>query len=253
VNAYWDPAEYFGQHAARYDSGYDRLDSDGQVVRSRMATVLELVGQGPGSALDAGMGSGRLCAELDSRSWTVSGIDAAPEMVAATRSRLPHAGDRLLCANVESVPFPDASFDVVCATGILEYADVEQVLAEFSRLLRPHGRAIISYPNPAAPYVLWKTRVWYLAVDVAKKALHQPERQRPRGTGAIQLGRLVGMLDSAGFQVQTLRHAGALLLLPPLDIIFPRAAARLGARLDRSAKARGVLATQLVYVARKRC
>ena len=73
-----DAPSFFDATSARYDRAYDAQTADGHALRARMAAVLRLVGEGPGDALDAGMGPGRLCAELESRGWTAHGVDAAP-------------------------------------------------------------------------------------------------------------------------------------------------------------------------------
>ena len=84
-----DAATYFGDRTALYDGRYEADSADGHALRARMAVVLRLLGDGPGELLDAGMGPGRLCAELEQRGWTVTGVDASEEMVAAARARLP--------------------------------------------------------------------------------------------------------------------------------------------------------------------
>ena len=75
-----------------------------------------------GRVLDVGMGTGRLCAELDRRGWEVSGVDLSPAMVVSARRRLPQLAERLVEGPIEHLPFDDESFDAVAATGVLEYA-----------------------------------------------------------------------------------------------------------------------------------
>src|SRR5581483_7561409 len=108
-----DAAAFFGDWVALYDARYDERSADGHALRARMEVVLGLLGRGPGAVLDAGMGPGRLGAELAARGWTVSGVDAAEEMVEVARKRLAEAAERLVHAELESLPFPDASFDAV--------------------------------------------------------------------------------------------------------------------------------------------
>src|SRR5437867_8308735 len=96
------------EHVRWYDEAYDRADADGHALRARMHAALDEIGPGPGDVLDAGMGPGRLAAELARRGWTVSGVDTADEMVAAARRRLPGSADRLVRAKIEVLPYPDA-------------------------------------------------------------------------------------------------------------------------------------------------
>ena len=123
-----DAAAYFGGRTSVYDSAYDRVDADGHALRARLAVVLRLLGSGGGEALDAGMGPGRLCAELDG--------GAGPSAASTPRSRwsksratgFPIARERFLRAEIEALPFAPESFDAVAATGVLEYADVTRAV-----------------------------------------------------------------------------------------------------------------------------
>lgn len=245
-----DAAAYFGDRADHYDSRYERLDADGHALRARMAAVVRLVADGPGDALDAGMGPGRLCSELDRRGWTVSGVDASEAMVEVARARLPAAAARLHCAEIEALPFPDASFDVVTATGVLEYSDVPRALRELVRVLRPGGRAVVSYPNPSALYGIWKTRLWYPAVRARKRLARHEDRDMPRGAGRLSPTRFAALLEEAGLEPTTIVHTSYLAVVTPLDRLLPGATARLGQRLERRAPLPRLLATQIVYEAR---
>jgi SAM-dependent methyltransferase len=49
--------------------------------------------------------------------------------------------------DIQSIPFPDASFDLVLASYVLEYAaDDRQAMAEIRRVLRPGGIAVLPFP-----------------------------------------------------------------------------------------------------------
>jgi SAM-dependent methyltransferase len=244
---------YFGERVGRYDGAYDRVSADGYALRSRMSAVVTLVGDGPGELLDAGMGAGRLCAELAARGWAVSGIDASAEMVDAARERLPGAGERLRVGPIERIPFPDASFDVVTATGVLEYTMVAPALAEVVRVLRPGGRAVVSYPNPRAFYGLWKTRVWYPGVRRTKRAFGRANPHMPHGAGELPPAHFVAALRAAGLEPQRMTYTSFIPLLTPLERLLPRTSARIGEWLERCAPGTGRLfATQIVYQAARR-
>jgi SAM-dependent methyltransferase len=246
-------AAYFGGRTALYDSRYDAENAEGHALRARLAVTLRLLGSGTGNALDAGMGPGRLCAELDSLGWTVSGIDASAEMVEVARQRLPDAAVRLVRAEIEHLPFEDETFDRVAATGVLEYADVPKALAELARVLRPDGVAVVSYPNPRALYGIWKSRVWYGLIRLAKRLLRRPQHWLPRGGSTIPPERFTTRLEQVGLHVETVEHTSYLVLPTPLEALLPRVTARLGRRLEgRGGLAARLLATQVVYAARKR-
>jgi ubiquinone/menaquinone biosynthesis C-methylase UbiE len=245
-----DAPSYFGSRVGFYDSRYDTCDADGHALRARLEATLQLAGNGPGDSLDAGMGPGRLCVALEQRGWTICGVDASDVMVEVARERLPTAHERLLVGRIEELPFPDGSFDLVTATGVLEYATVASALAELARVLKPGGRAVVSYPNPEAYYGIWKTRVWYPAVRAVKRLLCRANPGLPRGAGAILPATFGTMLRDAGLIQRACVYTSFSPLPTPLDQLLPRIAERLGARLEGGSglPARRV-ATQVVYLA----
>lgn len=244
-------ASFFDERAAWYDSQYDGVDANGHALRTRMAATLQLAGRGPGTALDAGMGPGRLCGELARAGWTVSGVDASAEMVDFARNRLPDARVRLVQAPIEALPFPDESFDLVTATGVLEYSDMTRALDELARVLRPGGRAVVSYPNPRAYYGIWKTSVWYPAVRALKRLLRRGFPNLPRGAGRLPPEEFRRRLELSGFTPISSIHTSYLLLFSPIDEFLPRLSAALGGRLEGRPGLARRFANQVVYGARK--
>ena len=245
VRAFWN------SRASRYDDGFDAESGDAHALRARLNATVRLVGDGPGVALDAGMGPGRLCAELEAHGWTVFGVDAAREMVELARARLPEASERLVEGAIESLPFPDASFDRVIATGVLEYANVREALAELARVLRPEGFAVISYPNPRAPYRAWKAWVTYPVARAAHRLKLVAGGRAPYAAPAVAPTTFLRLLREAGLVPLQRESTSVIPLLAPLDTLLPRATARLAARIEAIRPVRRLLATQIVYVARK--
>jgi SAM-dependent methyltransferase len=171
-------------------------------------------------------------------------------MVEAARDRLPDAAERFRVGPIERLPFPDASFDVVTATGVLEYTMVAPALAEIVRVLRPGGRAVVSYPNPRALYGLWKTRVWYPGVRGAKRAFRRANPQMPHGAGELPPARFVEALERAGLEQRRTAYTSFVPLLTPVEQLLPRVSVALGERLEREAPGTHKLfATQIVYEA----
>jgi SAM-dependent methyltransferase len=70
--------------------------------------------------LDVGCGSGRFAELARRRGAAVSGLDAAPGLLAIARTRVPD-GD-LHVGEIEQLPWPDDSFDVVTAFNAVQYA-----------------------------------------------------------------------------------------------------------------------------------
>jgi ubiquinone/menaquinone biosynthesis C-methylase UbiE len=74
------------------------------------------------------------------------GIDLTEAAVAAVRERLAQEGleAEVLTADAESLPFEDASFDLVYSYGVLHHTpDTVRAIAEVRRVLRPDGEARI--------------------------------------------------------------------------------------------------------------
>ncbi len=121
------------------------------VIRERFVGVGNPFALGPihpGEAvLDLGCGAGFdafIAAQFVGPGGRVVGIDLSPEMIAVAEAGLkeadfPHVEFRL--AQVEDVPFPDASFDVALSNGVLNLIpDKAAALREICRVLRPGGR-----------------------------------------------------------------------------------------------------------------
>ena len=192
---------FFDSEALRYDSAYDATGARGRIVRGRMAATLGVLGGGPGEVLDAGMGGGRLCVELDRGGWTVSGIDASRRMVELARARIPDRADRLRKASIEDIPFPDGSFDAVTATGVLEYAgDLRTAIGELARVLRPGGRAVVSFPHYRSPAALWRSNVVY---PIARRVNPAVGRRAapPAPPRAVPVEEVRTLLEAAGLRV----------------------------------------------------
>jgi ubiquinone/menaquinone biosynthesis C-methylase UbiE len=78
----------------------------------------------------------------------VIGLDITPTLLDLGAQRLDAAGITnvlLQEGNATALPFVDGSFDlVVCRNSLHHFSDVEQALAEMSRVCRPGGRVVAS-------------------------------------------------------------------------------------------------------------
>jgi len=98
----------------------------------------------PASALDLGCGDGRLTAEL--RAGELVMADVSEVALERARGRLASATAVLLTPD-ERLPFADGSFDLVlCAETIEHVRDVQVLLSEVRRVLRPGGRLAVTTP-----------------------------------------------------------------------------------------------------------
>lgn len=108
-------------------------------IRARLLERLDYLAIDPKVVLDLGAASGFSALKLSKR-YPRAGIlclDIAPAMIAAVP-----AADRIrgMCADAAAMPLPDASVDLIFSNLMLPWCDdLDAVLVECCRVLRPHG------------------------------------------------------------------------------------------------------------------
>ncbi len=123
------------------------------------------------SVLDLACGDGFLLERLHAHgAGAITGVDMSPGELASARRRL---GDQvtLVEARAQSLPFPDATFDLVtCHMALMLMRPVAEVVAEVRRVLRPNGRfaAILSSFRSTDP-----TDAWVRVTELLRKT--QPQ------------------------------------------------------------------------------
>jgi 2-polyprenyl-6-hydroxyphenyl methylase / 3-demethylubiquinone-9 3-methyltransferase len=100
--------------------------------------------------LDVGCGGGLIAEEFARMGFPVTGIDASSGSIATAREHARRQGYEIdyTVGGAESLPYAAASFGVVTCCDVIEHvADVDQVLSEASRVLRPGGVFLYDTPN----------------------------------------------------------------------------------------------------------
>lgn len=179
------------------------------------APLLEAADVRPGErVLDVACGTGvvtRLAAQLAGPDGAVAGLDLTPDMIDVARSTAAPAAPEIEwhVGDATSLPFPDASFDlVICQMGLM-FMDGAAAVAEMHRVLVPGGRVAVSTPGRMQPpfEVLERAVVDHLGAELggfvrAVFSMHEP----------AEVGRLLG---DAGFADVAAREATVRLRLPP--------------------------------------
>ena len=111
-------------------------------------SILPLTGR---SALDVGCGAGLLCEPLARLGARVTGVDAAPENIAAARDHAAGSGLDIDYRAGELDTLGLGRFDLVTCLEVIEHvADKPAFLAQLADRLAPGGLMILSTPNRTA-------------------------------------------------------------------------------------------------------
>ena len=129
---------------------FDDLD---QYHFEKLHHLLELVdfeGYAGRRVLEVGCGAGVDLARFARGGAAVTGVDIASSAIDLARANFEQQGLRgeLQVANGEQLPFPDGSFDLVYAHGVVQYtSDPRRLVEECRRVLAPGGEAIFQVYN----------------------------------------------------------------------------------------------------------
>ncbi len=93
--------------------------------------------------LDIGTGTGVLPMNMTTFGGHYTGVDHSPEMIEEAKVLVPSAD--FLCADAHTLPFSDASFDIVTALQCWVYFEKERLIPELVRVLKPNGQLYILF------------------------------------------------------------------------------------------------------------
>jgi SAM-dependent methyltransferase len=104
--------------------------------------------------LEYGCGPGSYAFLLAEQGAQVSGIDISDVAIRQAQERA-QGNPRLVfrVMDAEAMDFPDATFDLVCGTGILHHLHLENALRELRRVMKPTGSAIFIEPMGYNPLI----------------------------------------------------------------------------------------------------
>lgn len=166
--------------------------------------------------LDLGCAGGFMAEALATRGAIVSGIDPAERAIEAAMAHAAREGLEIdyRVGVGEALPYAEGAFDAVVCVDVLEHvADLEKVLDETKRVLRPGGWFLFDTINST-----WLAR--RVVIDAAERVLGL----LPRGTHDPALfippARLQGLLETRGFENQPLKGLGPVGLNRRFDFTF---------------------------------
>jgi SAM-dependent methyltransferase len=133
---------------ARYDGIADWYDAEFQpapLESETWKTLARLLGEGSGSLLDVGCGTGSYATGFAALGWDYTGVDLSEDMLRRAEAK----GVRTMRADATALPFADASFDA--AVSIFTHTDLDDftaVVREIVRVLRPGAQFVYVGAHP---------------------------------------------------------------------------------------------------------
>ncbi|NOZ77414.1 MAG: class I SAM-dependent methyltransferase [Euryarchaeota archaeon] len=150
------------------------------------------------SVLDIATGGGFLALEFARHAREVTGVDLTPRML--ERAELLKAGAgidnvRFRTADVENLPFPDGSFDIVsCRFAFHHFPDPEKAVSEMVRVAKAGARVVMV--DGVAP-----------EEEAKRELMNGIERLRdPSHVKIYALSEMKGFLKGAGLTLLKLKH-----------------------------------------------
>jgi SAM-dependent methyltransferase len=153
VRAYWDHHIHdleITRHPVGSRGFFDDLD---QYHFEKLHHLLRLVafdGYRGRSVLEVGCGAAIDLARFARGGAEATGVDLSPSAIDLARANFSQQGlqGRFEIADGEHLPFPDNSFDLVYAHGVVQYtADPQRLVDECRRVLKPGGEAVFQVYN----------------------------------------------------------------------------------------------------------
>ena len=172
---------------------------------------LQVLGDVSGlDVLEYGCGAAQWSIALARTGARVVGLDQSRGQLRHAR-RLVEASEQavaLVGASGESIPFADASFDVVfCDHGAMSFCEPARSVAEVARVLRHGGRLAFSHTTPW-PYLTWSSKQDRVTrrLRASYFGMHRLDAGEGEGTIDFQLpyGEWIRLLRAHGFVVDDL-------------------------------------------------
>lgn len=168
-------------------------------------TELGLLGEVAGKdVLELGCGAARFSIALAARGARCVGLDYSERQLEHARSL--GADFPLVHAAAESIPLPDASFDVVFSDhGALSWGDPSLVVPEAARLLRPGGRLVFNVTSPFARMCLDEDAGRQVETLLRPYfGLHRVDERNGGVTYRLGYGEWIRLLHASGLVVEDL-------------------------------------------------
>jgi ubiquinone/menaquinone biosynthesis C-methylase UbiE len=212
--------EYYDRKAANIDeiaATYEHVNWYKRFFyQTRFLAVFSSLDPSPNQLiLDVGSGPGYYSARIAHEGAKAISLDLSRNYL----GQIPATVGQRLVGHATCLPFRPQTFDKVLATEVLEHVlEPERMLAEIARVLKPHGRAVITSPSGTS----YMDRLYRLKTAIGRYAFTEHLRE----FSPANFARLL----SGVFRICGLRFVNCLVPYP-LDMIAMRVPEHTGRRI----------------------
>ena len=147
---------HFHSRVTQWRDVYEQEGVEGAIYRKRLDIVLRWIGElaipTGEKVLEIGCGAGRCTVALAQRGYLIHAMDSVEGMLNSTQEHAIEAGVSssvtTSLGDAHNLPFPDGSFGLVLAIGVIPYLQFPQKgLSEMARVVRPGGFVLVTAGN----------------------------------------------------------------------------------------------------------
>lgn len=148
------------------------------IIRPSLNKFIQKYFSNTDQILHAGCGSGQVDVDLH-RAFKISALDISPAALSLYKKSNPSV-KQLIHGSIFEMPIEPESLDGIYNLGVMEHFtedQIQDILAEYSRVLKPDGRIVLFWPPKFGLSVLFLKLIHYLLNDILKKniKLHPDE------------------------------------------------------------------------------
>ncbi len=135
------------------DRYFDICESRPQASFQNLIDVINQYVPKGSKLLEFGCGTGNLAGLIGQENYKVLGVDISDRFIEYSKEKFGAPNINFQVVGFGQLPFPDKSFDCIYTCAVLEHCyDVDKIIQDFHRLLKPGGTLVIGTPNLISPF-----------------------------------------------------------------------------------------------------
>jgi len=112
--------------------------------------------------LELGCGTGVFSLMLAETGANITAVDISSDLLEKAKQKSSFGNIRFELADAEDLPFDKDSFDVIAGCTVLHHLELEPVLRQIKRVLRPNGKIVFAEPNMLNPQLLIQKNIPFI-------------------------------------------------------------------------------------------